>query len=174
MVDIDVNMNIDDIAKGLNVDFRNINDFTVPLLRSATVMLKSTQENFDKESTPDGKKWPDIKRATKAARARKIKSTRRKTKSGAFRAGSRSGIPKILQEEGVLKESAGQSKLDGKDKLIITARRESNGVDIAPVHQFGSSKNNIPQRKFLGFSEQDADDIAKVFGDWAAKKLGAR
>jgi phage virion morphogenesis protein len=115
-------------------------------------MLASTDKNFKNESTPDKEKWKPLKPATVARRLKKGKGA------------------KILQDSGALKSSP-QFKGESKNKLKIFAIRKSDGTDIAIVHQEGSKDGTIPKRSFMGFSNQDANNIAEVFSLWVGDKL---
>lgn len=113
---------------------------TRPLMRDiAGVMADAVEENFAREGRP---KWVDLQPATKKARARKNKWP-----------------GKILQVSGKLASSVSQ-------RSSQTEAAVGSNLVYAGVHQFGSTKQNIPARPFLRMQDDDIDEILDLVNDW--------
>ena len=128
-------------------------DFTIkqcknisPILSEVSMQLENTtQESFEKETSPFGDKWTPLSKQTL------------KHKKGS----------KILTESSML-----QSSINSRTKLQQTKTSTQGSVSIgtnleyAPIHQFGGKagknlKANIPARPFLPFKDGDIPNDLK-------------
>jgi len=161
MIDIDFSTTIRQFSKKLGDDFKKLENTQVPLKRSGLFMLKSTDDNFRKESTPDGVKWAKWAPLRPATIAQRRKGTRK--------VGGRIAGDMILQDTGQLKRSVETIHSLTKTVMSIRARRKSGADDIAAKHQFGEGR--VPQREYLGFSNEDIDANVEIFADWVMEVL---
>lgn len=166
MIDINFDTTIRQFSKKLGIDFKKLENAQVPLKRSGLFMLKSTDDNFRNESTPDGVKWPLLRPVTIALR-----------KKGTRTVAGRLAADKILQDTGQLKRSV-ETFTNTKTIMSIRARRKEGSEDIAAKHQFGDKDNEffgrsapVPQREYLGFSDKDIDANVEIFADWVMEVL---
>jgi phage virion morphogenesis protein len=115
-----------------------------PALREAGIYQEgSTKRNFARQSTPDGRRWVDLKPATWLRK-----------KSGT-----------ILRETSVGVNSISHFPLNADTWAVGT-----NSVYMR-AHQFGLPSRNLPQREFLGFSKEDIEQIDQIFQRLIAKKI---
>lgn len=94
----------------------------------------STNQRFMEERDPDGKVWEGLKDSTLARKKRK------------------GFAPRILKERLTLLRSI-DTEVTAQAIIIGTK------VKYAAAHQFGVSKRNLPQRAFLGMSNDDRTAI---------------
>ncbi|WP_417386926.1 phage virion morphogenesis protein [Gimesia sp.] len=110
-------------------------------------VLELTKEQlylgFQAESSPDGKRWPALKNPRRPPRNQNNKP---------------------LLDTYKLQKSVTEDAEDHVEGVSNQGLTLGTYVEYAGVHQDGSTKKNIPQRKFLGFSEivQElaTDDVA--------------
>lgn len=159
MIEINIIDNVTRFNHSIGRDLKKLTDMTVPMKQSGIYMIGQNTRNFINESTPDGKKWKPLSKAT-IARRKKGKKKKRSDK--------------ILQDTGILKRSvtAGKNIEVTKNSMVIEAHRKSGNVDIARVHQLGSRKRKIPARPFLGFNRKNIDMINRIFARWVERTLG--
>jgi len=82
----------------------------------------------------------------------------------------------ILRDTGVLMGSViGQGRGAENHLMELTKNIVNVGsiLDYAPPHQFGAPSKNIPARPFLGFTEQNVDEIVTAFNEFVGERLGA-
>jgi phage virion morphogenesis protein len=73
-----------------------------------------------------------------------------------------------------------QSLLRGSGDLLtsITSNATHDAVAVgsnvryAATHQYGDAKRGIPQRQYAGISDQDADEIVNIIGDYILSMAG--
>ena len=59
----------------------------------------------------------------------------------------------------------------------ITHNVTADGVEVgsnlayAATHQYGDPRRNIPERPYLGASEQDLDELRDIVDGWLARHL---
>lgn len=119
----------------------NAEDFSAVGQLIAELLKKSTNQRFLEDRDPDGKSWEALKPATISA----------KTKKGY--------APRILQSSNTLFKSF---ETEATAQAIIV----KTGVKYAGAHQFGNPKNNLPQRAFLGVSDDDRTAIYDLLADY--------
>lgn len=123
------------IVNAFNRLIKNIDD-TSPALRDiGEYLTESTQQRFEDMETPDGEKWEELAPGTIAKKKR---------------------VDRILTESGTLADTLNYQL--GNDQLMF-----GSNLEYAATHQFGRDNANIPAREFLGFSEQDEDEILAIF-----------
>jgi phage virion morphogenesis protein len=123
------------IVNAFNRLIKNIDD-TSPALRDiGEYLTESTQQRFEDMETPDGEKWEELALGTIAKKKR---------------------VDRILTESGTLADTLNYQL--GNDQLMF-----GSNLEYAATHQFGRDNANIPAREFLGFSEQDEDEILAIF-----------
>ena len=107
-------------------------------------LVASTRERFENEERPDGTKWD--------------KSIRAQNEGG-----------QTLTDKAIMKNSIGY---EASPKMVAVGTAEVYGA----IHQFGGKagrgkKVTIPERAFLGLSEDDKDEIRGVVEDFMAEGL---
>lgn len=114
----------------------------IPILRSAynTIGFKDIIKHFQAEMGPNGK-WQRSQRAIKEG-------------------------GQTLQDTGNLKKNflPTNSKRYNKDAILIF-----NNAPYSGVHDTGSAKRSLPQRKFMYFTNKAMDRIAEMFLDQITK-----
>lgn len=95
---------------------------------------KKIQEYFDTEADPQGTRWHDLSPYTWA----------RKKSS------------KILTETGALRKSI---RFEPKGGVVFI----KSDIAYARTHNFGSAVKHIPQREFVGFTEEDRKVAEEIF-----------
>lgn len=112
----------------------------------APVLRQGIDRHFQQRATPGGSSWPQRK-------DRKPHPLLEET--GTLRAASTTE-----GAVGHIERLEGDTLTLGVDKTI-----DQGGLPGAAVHQYGYPPRNIPQRQYLGFSEETADRSAEVVGD---------
>lgn len=107
-------------------------------------LVASTKERFENEERPDGTKWDKSKRA--------------EAEGG-----------QTLTDKAILKGSIGY---EASQKMVAVGTAEVYGA----IHQFGGKagrgkKVTIPERAFLGISEDDKDEIMGIAEGFMAEGL---
>jgi phage virion morphogenesis protein len=126
------------IVNAFNRLIKNIDD-TSPALRDiGEYLTESTQQRFEDMETPDGEKWEELAPGTII----------NKQKTGQS--------DKILRGYGPLSDLLSYQL--GNDQLQF-----GSNMEYAASMHFGRDSGNIPAREFLGFSEQDEDEILAIF-----------
>jgi phage virion morphogenesis protein len=105
-----------------------------------------TQERFDTQLNPEGKKWQDLAEKTKQYYARYFPGQRRT----------------ILAGSGGLRDSI-ESQVDDWSVLVGATKV------YAATHQYGRGK--IPARPYLGISTSNAEDIMRVVNLFLAERI---
>ena len=123
------------IANAFNRLIKNINDTSPALREIGEHLTESTQQRFVDMVSPDGEAWEELAPET-------IKKKKR--------------VDRILTESGTLADTLNYQL--GNDQLLF-----GSNMEYAASHQFGRDSANIPAREFLGFSEQDEDEILALF-----------
>src|SRR6185369_4774656 len=100
-----------------------IDDFTPVLKRIRGIIVDATRQNFDDESTPDGQKWPPLKRPRRGA-----KNVRKRKKHPESR-------DIILQDTGVLKRSVTGRYSGNDEEMTKTSLIYGTNVVYAGTHQ---------------------------------------
>ena len=107
----------------------------------------NTQERFDSQLSPDGKRWQDLADKTKKYYAKYFPGLRRT----------------ILVGTGGLRDSI-ESQIDDWSVLVGATKV------YAATHQYGRGK--IPARPYLGISTSDTDDIMRVVSQFLSERIG--
>lgn len=123
------------IANALNRLIKNTADTSPALREIGEHLLESTQQRFKEMETPDGEAWEELAPGT-------IKKKKR--------------VDRILTESGTLADTLNYQL--GNDQLLF-----GSNMEYAATHQFGRDSANIPAREFLGFSDEDEDEILALF-----------
>ncbi len=135
------------------------------------MMVSSTLQRFEDEEGPDGKAWKPSIRATPSedtrAPVRRGKNGRLLKGSGKKIKGRKGG--KTLTNKGDLKKSIDRHVTD--DEVTV-----GSNVKYARIHQMRGRAGrglsvDLPARPYLGVSEQDAEDIREMVGDFLADAL---
>jgi len=140
---------LDGLAKMLEQAKLSSSD-RMQLLRNIGAEVEAqTQERFDSQMSPEGKKWQDLAEKTKRYYARRFPGMRRS----------------ILVGEGGLRDSI-ESQVDDWSVLVGATKI------YAATHQFGRGK--IPARPYLGISTSNATDIMMVAQQFLAERITER
>ena len=120
------------------------------LLKNIGIEVEAqTQERFDMQTNPEGKRWQDLAEKTKQYYKRRFPGHRRS----------------ILVGEGGLRDSI-ESQVNDWSVLV-------GAIKIyAATHQFGRGK--IPARPYLGISTTNAADIVTVTQQFLVKQIAGR
>ncbi len=110
------------------------------------VQRQTIRERFNKEQTPESKKWKPLAEST--IRRRKKRHKR--------------GNMKILQDTGELRRSIAYEAND--DSVRVGSK-----LKYARTHQFGRGK--IPARPFLGVTESEKKHITSMFGQYIKRHI---
>lgn len=139
------------------------------------MMVSSTLQRFEDEEGPDGKAWKPSIRATPSedtrAPVRRGKDGRLLKGSGKKIKGRKGG--KTLTNMGLLRKSI-EHRATGDEVRVGSVT--GSGVKYARIHQMGGMAGRgksveLPARPFLGVSEQDAEDIREMVGDFLVNAL---
>ena len=130
--DIDIEVNLDQFQKLADNLAKNINPERI-LDEASALILSRIRRRFLAETAPDGTKWKPSLAAT---------NRRKKGNTG------------TLFNTGRLFRSIQSAATGPNERSIFT------DVEYAPYHQFGTSR--LPQRKFLGVSNEDVDLVQRL------------
>lgn len=109
----------------------NLKANTKPLMINLGEAVKNEIEfSFEREASPFGNKWQALKSATLKQKLAKNKTHR------------------ILRRDGNLSDRWHLSA-SNTNAIISNNSKSNNGFSYGLVHQFGSTKRNIPARAFL-------------------------
>ena len=145
-----------------------VGDASVPLTLAQQIAIEDTELHFETQSDPDGVPWEDIT----------LRHANWKEKHG-FR-------EDILQMEGNLMEAATSTRAWKvfPDALVFDpselplSTKPTKGVNYGAVHQRGfgakgqgvlGGLKQIPQREFIGLTEDSATLISIAFRNWFAE-----
>lgn len=147
-----------------------------PALRSVgEFLLLRTQERFDSEVDPEGKSWAPLAASTlRSKRNRKIltestalrRSIVYRVSDAGVEIGTNIDYASIHQFGGAIAQAARTRTLnfridrDGKSRFA-KKKRANFQQDV----QVGSRTVVIPRREFLGVSERDREEIARIVMD---------
>jgi phage gpG-like protein len=112
----------------------------------APVLRQGIDQHFQQRATPGGSSWPQRKDK---------KPHPLLEETGTLRAAAT-----IQGAVGHVERLEGDTLTLGVDKTI-----DEGGLPGAAVHQYGYPPGNIPQRQYLGFSEETTDRSADVVAD---------
>ena len=107
----------------------------------STIGFRDILKHFNAETGPRGR-WPSAKPGTFARRPK----------------GRKRISPKLLQDTGNLRRNflpTNSKKINNKSILIF------NNAPYSAVHDNGSRRKNIPQRKFMWFSDRALNAMSK-------------
>lgn len=120
---------------------------------AVAVVDRWIQKNFQSQGAlaGDGKKWAPLAAATIRGRRKSKKALSRKVKAARKAAGS-GGSVDVLQDKGNLRIKWKHAW--GRDSVAV-----QSGVPYGMVHQVGSKKKGIPQRRVTPLKRQVAKQI---------------
>lgn len=175
---------------------RRVDDLSPAMRSIGELMVESTKERFESSTGPDGQRWPALAKDTILARLAKISGqyaayTNLKTrKVGQVRVGDKKGYydkagkvagkgslalmnMRPLVDTGILQDTIRyQLTAGGKGVEIGTNRFAGEWEGGAAVHQFGSRKETIPARPFLGLSASDERAALEVLDRFLRQAIG--
>jgi phage virion morphogenesis protein len=120
-------------------------DMTPAMTDIGEELVSRILDSFEREASPYGEKWAPLKPATILGRARRFKTDKAKQAAVAD--------PRILQDTGTLRSSI-EIQSVGNDHVTVWSR-----VEYAAVHQFGSTRKNIPAREFFPMHDDSTVDL---------------
>jgi len=143
-----IEIDISQAVKGLNIIQSRINDLTPVMRPIAGLLADITEDAFDGQYDPStGAGWVGLLPATIKARKRKGQ------------------VPiKILQARGELAVSVVTEY--GKDFAQIGTNKEYAAAHQFGVESFSDRSGELEPRPFIGYSEQDAEDIESMVADF--------
>jgi phage virion morphogenesis protein len=107
-------------------------------------LLKSHQERWDRQEAPDGTKWKHLDKAYELSVRKRLSK----------------GHDKILVLDTYLRDT-GLSYTPSHSGLQFGANSK-----YAATHQFGDPSRNIPERPFLGLSQEDEQAVHEIINKW--------
>lgn len=134
---MELSLNLNGNAQILDSMSKRLNDMQGYWEDIGQYMVKQTvKERFDKEQSPEGKKWEKLS-------ASRIKQRLRRHKS--------SGSIRILQDTGRLRRVNYKASRDNV--------KVGSNLEYAATHQYGRGK--IPARPFLGINDKERQEIVR-------------
>ena len=130
----------DEIRQGLNQLLNQMHDLTPAFRSIGEVLLESTQERMSNEQAPDGSGWEQLS----------VFTLMNKEKTGQSN--------KILRGFGTLADTLNY-------QISANQLQLGSNLEYAATHQFGREDANIPERPFLGLSENDKNDVLDILQD---------
>jgi len=127
----------DTIAKALNRLINNVDDASPALRDIGEHLTESTQDRMDDEVDPSGNPWEPLS----------VNTIEQKSLS--------SQSDKVLRGYGTLADTLNYQLSD--NQLMF-----GSNMEYAATHQFGRESANIPAREFLGFSDEDENEILDI------------
>ena len=140
-----------------------------PLLKAAYTIAghKDIVDHFEREEGPQGR-WAPLKEGTQRHREGKIPKRSAKQIAGIEKRTGKKfvGGVKILQDTGRLFNSILPTNVKKVNDDTIMAFAN---VNYSAVHDRGSKKKNIPQRKFMWFTRAGLELMRKIIVDGLLK-----
>ena len=125
-----------------------------PLKICQQIMISGIRKSFARQSTPDGRAWPQLKEKTR--------KRRRKGGRGA----------RILQDRGILMASVtAQQASGGVRQLTDTVAAVGSNVKYAATHNYGDPSRNIPARTFIGHRPENLPVYDDVFAEFEVQRF---
>lgn len=153
-------LSLDELTKALT-DLGKPVSFAPVIKQVRQVLIGGTKTHFDSEETPDGQRWPPLKRPRNRKRDRSKKR--------------RGRGDKVLNDTGLLRTSVTASQSQGHFEETTDHSIEwGTNLDYAATHQFGDPRRNIPAREFLGISRDMEQDIEELVGDFVEEEIARR
>ena len=153
---------LDTVLEGAAHAFDKNNRKTL-LSNVGEVLVSSTVQRFQDGKDHEGKSWEPSARAWEAGLARKARKAteKRKGRKGRKETGN---FGKTLVDTARLRNSVDHAVTDS-DVMV------GSNLEYARIHQKGgkAGRNHaaqIPKRAYLGISEDDKEEIAKIIGDY--------
>lgn len=139
-------MSLDDFASWADAQAHPI-DLT-PALKTCAVLIRAAIKScFANARAPDGTSWLPLKNPP-----------RRRGKS-----------PKPLRDKGILMASASAFGAGHVETITPSSLTMGTNIEYASYHQDGTA--TIPQRAFLGVSDEVADKCQMVIADYVEERL---
>lgn len=136
-----------------------------PALEASGQMLEATfDKRFETESGPGGIPWVP----SKAALGLEPRASSRNNRVGGRKRGSSRELRpgKTLTDRGTLRASLNHTVVGGSEVHVGTAREPTGEVAVkAAALQFGVAGINLPARPYVGFDDQDVEDLEQLWGD---------
>jgi len=134
-----------------------------PLLKTIRVILVSGVRGFfDQSRDPEGVPWKPLKRPRYRPLRRGQKHRKRK---------SPLGIDKPLVDTGTLMRSVTAGGRGKVEEMTDTSITLGSNLIYAGVHNYGYPPKNIPQRQFLGISDEMETEIEEATADFVAEQI---
>jgi phage virion morphogenesis protein len=135
-----VTIDVDDrqVIERLDELIGRLDDPTPALRDIGEALLNSHHRRFEEQVAPDGTPWAPL--------------------SPAYQAKKKKNADKILV-------------LDGYLSGLLTYQVSSDGLELGTnriygaTHQFGDPARNIPERPWLGLSDDDRTEVLEILGD---------
>lgn len=133
---------MDDVILRVEAIKQRSMNLSVPLRQAGSLMLYSTQQNFDEQGRPP---WMPLKASTLKRKASQ-------------------GYPStILEATGRLRSSITY-------KVLAQSLTVGTSVRYGKYHQSSLPRSsNLPRRQFLRFQEQDIEDIQALISEYVTK-----
>jgi phage virion morphogenesis protein len=138
---------LDGYKRAINSAIKEYTDLT-PHMRAIGDYLESvTDERFDTQRTPSGKRWAAL---SPAYAKRKAKDPRKKKGAGILVLTSR------MRKD--LKKKATKNSVE----MGVKDSASNETKEKARAHQYGAPKRNIPARPFIGLTNDDKREIMGI------------
>lgn len=134
---------------------------TKPLLdRLGVQASQGLKSNVKSERDHSGAKWPDLSAATKAARATKMSTKRRKSVKTKSKGVVQLAGYKMLQDTGAMIRGIGY-RYDGPKAIVAGTSAKKSGVDYGLVHN-SPVKAHVPKREWIYLSRDTKEKLRKA------------
>lgn len=171
----------DEVARDLLKVSHYLDDTSLPLLAARRIAIQDTRDHFDQERDPDGQDWVPLSDAYLASKLAQGYPEDILHREGHLEDAATSEQAWLITENSLVFNSAvlpsyGLIHQDGSDAGGFGGRFDaaSGGFMHATSH-FNAGKRSqeigrggaLPQRRFIGLSEEALGEIAFVFDLWA-------
>lgn len=142
-----IDSDLDGYKRAINSAIKQYTDLT-PHMRAIGDYLESvTDERFDNQRSPNGKRWAAL---SPAYARRKAKDPRRKKGAG------------ILVLTGQMRKDIKRKATKNSVEVGVKDSASAQTKAKASAHQYGAPKRNIPARPFLGITNEDKKEILGI------------
>lgn len=133
------------------------------LNRAAAYLELETKQNFAKQRDPQGNPWKPLAKST-LERKTKVSGGARRDSRGRFVGGG--GGSTILRDTGALAAGIAARPASNTEASVETTAGKEYGI----WHQLGTRR--MPQRRYIGFSEQSIQRVAQILKDYLEEAYG--
>lgn len=134
-----------------------LTDLTPVMTSIGEYMLERTSERFDGSTAPNGQRWAHLAQATIDAKRRRQNGGISRT--GRSRARTNANPNDILKDTFLLGDTIAYQP-------TVSSVRIGTPQKYGLHHQFGAPRRNITPRPFLGYNDEDIQEIEAIVTDY--------